>query len=141
MKIAFDFDGVIGRQLEFSFQFPLWIWKIVVIFAKPMPGISYLRELTQKDEIIIVSSREPSMLLITRFWLWIYNIKISKVYCLGLLTDKTPTLIKENVDYFFDDKERHVLSAQKSKINVFVFTSWQQAKKIINKKAEEGLNI
>lgn len=137
MKIALDFDGVISKQIQSSFQFPMWIWKIIVLFAPPVSGISFLRELTTKHEIVIVSSRPESMHFVTKLWLWIYRIKISEVYCLGLSTDKSSLLVKEKVDYFFDDKERHVLSARKVGINSFIFTDWEQIKKIL-KTAEEG---
>lgn len=132
MIIGLDFDGVIAREVVVPKWLPDFLIHLILVFASEMANLEICRKLGRKHRLVIVSSRPVWCAFVTQLWLWLHRVPCVVLCCIGSKEDKSPVLLKEKVEVYFDDKQRYVEAANQQGISSYLFQNWEKTKEIIS---------
>lgn len=133
MIIGLDFDGVLCKDRKLS----LGIFYLFVFLPKEK-GTEIVRLIGGKCELIVITSRPRFFEWISRLWFILHRIPIRKIYHVGN-GDKTPILLRERVDVFFDNNMRHIEAARKRGVNAYLFKNWNETMRVVSSLSEGGI--
>ena len=106
MKIGSDIDGILTFSARLAI--PWWISGLLAPFSFLLPPnkemVEFLKKMSEKHEIFIISSRPKFLTKATRRWVRKHEIPHSQVYCVGGKNKKIKTIKENNISIFFDDR-------------------------------------
>lgn len=127
MRIGFDLDGVIACDQP-CLKLPSFLAPITLLFFKK--EIAGAKEALRKfiehgDEVIIVTARPKKYARVTRWWLWLHQIPCAKLCVVWPWQKKLEILKNEQVERYFDDKQKIVDFLRSRGIDARLFIGWK----------------